>query len=112
MGSLLSKIGPKERNILKLSITPAAMENFKEEWGFEAGNFVRIYTRYGGSSTIHEAFSLGITREEPKDIATSTTEDGINFYVEKDDIWYFKNYNLTVDYNARTEEMEFNLTEE
>jgi uncharacterized protein YneR len=96
---------------LKLAVTPATIAYFKKEWGFEDGDFVRIFTRYGGSSTIHEGFSLGITKEQPKDIALSVVEEGITFFIEDEDIWYLNNYNLTIDFNADNEEVIFNFLE-
>lgn len=94
---------------MNITISPAAMRTFTNDWGFTDGDFVRIYVRYGGHSTVHEGYSLGIAKEAPKAIGVSTTLEGVTYYVEQDDLWYLNGKDLTIDYRQDTEEIVFQL---
>lgn len=92
---------------MQLMITKAALEWYKREMELAKGDFVRFYARYGGDSTIQAGFSLGMTMEKPKDPTIQVLNDGITFYVEREDEWYFDQHNLTVAYNDNRDEIEF-----
>jgi len=95
---------------VKLEVTRSAMTCFKEEWGFKPGDFGRIFIRYGGCSTVQSSFSLGIAKEEPREIGLSTTQDGITFYMEKDDVWYMDGKDLIIDFDKDVDEIVFQYT--
>nr|EEK67634.1 hypothetical protein bcere0006_21370 [Bacillus wiedmannii] len=38
----------------------------------------------------------------------SVEKEGILFFVDVDDLWYFQNYDLVVGYYEETEEIQFN----
>jgi uncharacterized protein YneR len=92
---------------MKLTIEPAAIEWFRKEMGAEKGDAIRFFVRLGGCSTVQSGFSLGIAKEQPKEIGISTVEEGITFYMEKEDAWYLNNSELTVTYNPERDEIEF-----
>ena len=94
---------------MKMTVTQPALEWFQSEWGFKSGDYVRVFVRYGGNSTIHEGFSLGIAKEEPKEIGMFATIEGITFYMEQDDVWYVNDKELTIDYQQKTDELLFAL---
>jgi len=94
---------------MQLILTEKVISWFKEEWGFVEDDFIKIFVRYGGSSTIHSSFSLGISKEEPNEVGISTTEQGITFYIEQDDMWYIDGKNLKVDFMEDTEEVLFSV---
>ncbi|CEH31384.1 hypothetical protein AM501_16340 [Aneurinibacillus migulanus] len=92
---------------MKLTIDPAAIQWFRKEMDIKQGDAVRFFARMGGCSTVQSGFSLGIAKEQPKEIGVSTEEDGITFFIEKEDVWYLDNSELTVTYNAERDEIEF-----
>lgn len=92
---------------MKLGINESAMNWFKKEMGIQSGDFVRFYARYGGFSTQHPSFSLGVSKELPNQMGTHTVMDGVTFYVEHDDMWYLDNVDLMVDYNKEKDELLF-----
>lgn len=73
----------------------------------EQGNYVRFYARYGGSSPFHEAFSLGMNREIPHEIGVETIIDGIHFYIEKADEWFFNGHDLHVLVDPTLDELTY-----
>ncbi|WLR52574.1 HesB/YadR/YfhF family protein [Bacillus tianshenii] len=97
---------------MKLEITEEALQWYKEEMDLEKGDHVRFYARYGGSSSIQSGFSLGVSLEKPVEPFVTAEQDGITFFVEDKDAWYFDNYNLYVKYNEAYSEVEFEYLEE
>lgn len=92
---------------MNIKVTEQALRWFKEEMEVSAGDMIRFYARYGGSSPFHEGFSLGMNREEPHDIGVKKTIEGVHFYIEKDDLWFFSEHDLLVDFNTETEELKY-----
>lgn len=92
---------------MKIVITEQAMQWFKEEMEVEQGDMVRFYARYGGSSPFHEGFSLGMNREEPHEIGVETKHEGVRFYIEKSDEWFFNAHNLHVAVDETLDELHY-----
>ncbi len=92
---------------MQLMITKAAFEWYKREMELAEGDFVRFYARYGGESNLQAGFSLGMMVEKPIEPTIQVMNNGITFYVEREDEWYFDNHDLTVAYNDQRDELEF-----
>jgi len=92
--------------IIQVSSEAAAW--YKEELALNDGDSVRFFVHYGGCSTVQSGFSLGISIEEPMDTGVSTEKDGITFYIESKDLWYFDNHDLMIDFNREVNEPVFN----
>ncbi|MFJ7666655.1 HesB/YadR/YfhF family protein [Lysinibacillus sp. NPDC097195] len=92
---------------MNISLTDEALQWFKNEMEVETGDTIRFYARYGGSSPFHEGFSLGMTREEPLEIGVHTEADGVTYYIEDKDLWFFNDYNLHVDVDAQLYELKY-----
>lgn len=92
---------------MKIVISEEALSWFKNEMEVQHGDYIRFYARYGGSSPFHEAFSLGLNREQPHDIGVETVIDGIHFFIEKADEWFFNNHDLHVSINPETDELKY-----
>jgi uncharacterized protein YneR len=92
---------------MNISITDEALKWFKDEMNIEEGDFIRFYVRYGGSSPLHDSFSLGVNKEDPIDIGTKTEVDGTTFFVEENDIWFFSDHDLHVNYNEKLDELAY-----
>lgn len=88
---------------MNIEISNDAAAWFQEEMLLNEGDFVRFYVRYGGSSPIQEAFSLGVNKEEPLEIGVKHVKDGIIYFIEERDQWYFKEYDLFVDYDEKAD---------
>ena len=92
---------------MKINISKEAMKWFKEDMEAQAGEHIRFYARYGGSSALHEAFSLGVTKEEPTDASVTLSKDDIHFFIEEKDEWYFDGHDLSVSINDTSGEIEY-----
>ena len=92
---------------MEIIIQEQAYQWFKKEMDLEAGDAVRFYARYGGSSPFHEAFSLGMNRELPHTIGVQTKIDGVTFYIEQDDLWFFNEHSLVVSVDEKLDELHY-----
>lgn len=89
---------------MEIKLTDRAAEWFESEMSLHSGDFVRFYVRYGGSSPIQQGFSLGVNKEEPMDPGIEMEKNGITYFVETRDVWYFDQYDLVVDYDEKQDE--------
>ncbi|EIJ77989.1 hypothetical protein PB1_10484 [Bacillus methanolicus PB1] len=95
---------------MKIQISDKAAAWYKDEMLLKEGDFVRFFARYGGCSTVQQGFSLGVSNEEPNDIGAETKKEGITFYIEEKDLWYFDENDLLVDFNYKLGEPEFHYS--
>lgn len=79
-----------------ISLTKEALAWFKEDMDAQPGEAIRFFARYGGSSPIHEGFSIGVTKEQPDEAVVQIVQDDILFYIEHRDLWYFDEHDLHV----------------
>ncbi|MBM7663113.1 uncharacterized protein YneR [Bacillus mesophilus] len=92
---------------MKLTIDDQSVSWYKHELNLNNGDYIRFYVRYGGHGTVLSGFSLGVSKDEPEDIGISATSNGITFFVEERDLWYFDGHHLDVKYNEKYLEPEF-----
>ncbi|WP_270181954.1 HesB/YadR/YfhF family protein [Alkalihalobacillus sp. CinArs1] len=92
---------------MMITITQPALNWFKREMALEKGDSLRFFVRVGGCSTVQDGFSLGMTVEAPTEPALSTEEEGITFFVEEKDIWFFEELDFTVKYSRKKDEIVF-----
>ncbi|WP_071395048.1 HesB/YadR/YfhF family protein [Bacillus tuaregi] len=95
---------------MNISVSNEALEWYMNELDLKEGDFIRFYARYGGSSQIQKGFSLGISTESPDIFGTKVTINGITFYIEEKDLWYFDGHNLEIEYNSVLKEPEFRFS--
>lgn len=92
---------------MKIVITQEAFNWFKTEMEVKSGDYIRFYARYGGSSPFHEGFSLGMNRETPHHIGVETVVNGVHFYIESDDEWFFNDHDLHVTIHSALDELKY-----
>ena len=92
---------------LKIFISPDAVKWFKEELKAISGDTVRFYARYGGSSPVHDSFSLGVTKDRPFEPTVTIKIDDILFFIEERDEWYFNGHDLYVEIDRNTNELAY-----
>jgi len=92
---------------MKIILSNEAMNWFKEEMEALPGEYIRFYARYGGSSSLHDGFSLGVTKEEPTELSVEFVDENIHFYIENRDVWYFDGHDLHVNVDAQLKELTY-----
>ncbi len=88
---------------MKITISEDALKWFQDEMNVKEGDTIRFFARYGGNSTIHKGYSLGVTKEQPVDIGESISIDNVVYFINETDLWYFKDYHLNVIVNENNE---------
>jgi uncharacterized protein YneR len=92
---------------MKIEISERALKWFKDEMGAKSGDYIKFYAMIYGSSPVQDKFSLGFAKDDPIDIGVSTELDGIVFFAEESDLWFFDGHDLHVEYNEKIDEVEF-----
>ncbi|MFS0687825.1 HesB/YadR/YfhF family protein [Sporosarcina sp. 179-K 8C2 HS] len=90
---------------MKIVLSDDALNWFIEEMEAETGDYIKFFARYGGSSPLHDGFSLGIMKEKPDELAVETEINGVHFYIEDRDYWFFDEHDLHVDVNPKLNEL-------
>lgn len=90
---------------MKIIIDEAAYDFLKDDMELSEGDSVRFFVKYGGESSIQKGYSLGITKDIPRNLAVNESFNGVDFYVEDGDQWYFDQHNLHVTYQAAIDEI-------
>lgn len=95
---------------MKLTVTAKALEWFKQEFSLKKGTGIKFYGKVYGSTQVHDNFSIGLSVDEPLNPLIQEEIEGLLFFIEKDDDWFFEDYNLIVDYNENLEEPEYQFS--
>lgn len=81
---------------MKIKITEEALSYFKDEMGAKAGDTIRFFAKYGGSTDLTQGFSVGVHMEDvPRPVAEEVV-DGIRFAVSDQDEWLFQGEDVSV----------------
>lgn len=85
---------------MKIIVSDQALTIMKDEWGYTAGDFIRIYARYASGGP--EPFVLSIYKEQQQDVEQGihTIANGITFFMKQDDLWILDGQNLLIDANG------------
>ncbi|TQR19499.1 HesB/YadR/YfhF family protein [Psychrobacillus vulpis] len=92
---------------MKIFISPNALRWFKEEMEAKSGDTIRFYARYGGSSPLHDGFSIGMTMDTPVIPSVTVKNDDIMFFIEERDAWFFDGHDLYVDVDSKLDELAY-----
>lgn len=92
---------------MNIQVGAQARSWFENEMEVHQGDYVRFFVRYGGSSPLHQGFSLGVTKDEPIEIGAQTEIDGVIYFVEQKDLWYFDSHDLHVNYDEKLDEPKY-----
>lgn len=96
---------------MDIIISKSALQWFKGEVELKTGEKVKFYPKVYGNSPVQEGFSLGFTVDnEPIDMITKFESEGMLFYIEERDLWFFNGHDLHVNYNEEKDEVEYSYT--
>ncbi|WP_102262847.1 HesB/YadR/YfhF family protein [Mesobacillus jeotgali] len=93
---------------MNITINDDAAAWYENEMDLSSGSFLRFFVRYGGFSSIQKGFSLGVAKEdETHTIGVQTVKNGVTYYIEEKDLWYFDGHDLFICLNKVSGEPEF-----
>lgn len=99
---------------LQLAITDKASQWFHRELDLPAeGAGIRFFGKAYGKTQVHDGFSVGMTRDDhPDQPIMAVKKDGVTYFVNPTDAWFFENLVMTVDYDAHLDEPKYEFKEE
>nr|WP_040513734.1 HesB/YadR/YfhF family protein [Gracilibacillus halophilus] len=92
---------------MNMSITKPAAKWFIEEMDLEENDAIRFFARYGGFGGVHKGFSLALDKAQPIDPGAGVEKEGIYFFVERSDLWYFDEKDFHIKYSRKYDEAEY-----
>jgi uncharacterized protein YneR len=95
-------------HIMLISIDEKAAKWFTNE--FEI-NTVRMFPRYSGFGEKNKGFSLAFSAEAPSNVGFMKEINGINFYVEGNDVWFFEDTETCLSFNDEINEIQITFKE-
>lgn len=92
---------------MKLTITSKAQAWFKQELELAEGQGIKFYGKVYGKTQVHDGFSVGMAVDTPESPLVEEKDNGILYFVEEADEWFFKGYDLVVDYDEGLDEPKY-----
>ena len=92
---------------MKFTITSKAQTWFKQELVLAEGHGIKFYGKVYGKTQVHDGFSVGMAVDTPESPLIEETVNGMLFFVEEADEWFFKGYDLVVDYDEELDEPKY-----
>lgn len=87
-----------------LEVSPAAAQWYKKELHLEDGAHIKFFGKVYGT---RDGFSFTMHVMEPSNALEMINVEGINFYIEKTDAWFFDDIKLKVDLDDHYKEPTF-----
>ncbi|WP_314064635.1 iron-sulfur cluster biosynthesis protein [Abiotrophia defectiva] len=84
---------------MELKVDPESVAWFKEEVGLPQGAGVRFLVKVYGCSPINSGFSLAMETNYPSEPGVTYEADGVLFYIESRDEWFFDGHDLSVEFD-------------
>lgn len=90
---------------MKITISDKGQKWFENELGLTKGDGIRFFGKYGGSTNVHVGFTTGMSIGQPSGHTLGQIEiNGVTYFAEESDDWFFHGYDLAVDYNEQLDE--------
>ncbi|MEH7334315.1 hypothetical protein V7161_16845 [Neobacillus drentensis] len=95
-----------------ISIDEKAARWFTKEFEFNKPFSIRMFPRYAGFGQQHKGYSLAFSVETPEDIGFTKEINGITFYIDGNDVWFFENTETYLSVNDLIDELQVAFKEE
>lgn len=90
---------------MTISIDQNAYKWFEKEFETPKPFFIRLYPQYAGFGDKNKGYSLAFSLETPAIAAQQQEIDGITFYVESNDTWFFDETHVEIKYSDAAQEI-------
>ncbi|OLS33609.1 HesB/YadR/YfhF family protein [Bacillus sp. MRMR6] len=94
-----------------ISIDERATHWFNKEYGFNKPFALRMFPQYAGFGEKNKGFTLAFSAETPTNAGYVKEMNGITFYVEGNDEWFFKETETYLTANALLDEIQITFKE-
>jgi uncharacterized protein YneR len=95
-----------------ISIDERATNWFNKEFEMKKPFTVRMFPQYAGFGEKHKGFSLAFSAETPSNAGFTKEVNGITFFVEGNDVWFFEDTQTYFSTNDLSDEIQITFKEE
>jgi uncharacterized protein YneR len=99
-------------DIMFLSLDEKAFSWFSDEFEIKAPLSIRLYPQYAGFGQKHKGYTLAFSAEVPTDVSFLKEMNGVIFYVEESDRWFFENTKTILSYDEGIREISIKYEED
>jgi len=90
---------------MTISIDQNAYKWFEKEFDTQKPFYIRLYPQYAGFGDKNKGYSLAFALETPAIAAQQQEIDGITFFVESNDTWFFDETDVEIKYSDAEQEI-------
>jgi uncharacterized protein YneR len=94
-----------------ISIDQGAAKWFSKEFEINKPFNVRMFPQYSGFGEKHKGYSLAFSAEAPSNMGYTQEVNGINFYIEGNDVWFFEDTETLLSFNEQLDEIQVTFKE-
>lgn len=84
---------------MKINISVPAQKWYEDNIDLKPGDGIHFYGKVYGKTNVHEGFSIAFTKEKPNKPFYEIKYDGISYFFDENDVWFFTGYDLNIDYD-------------
>jgi uncharacterized protein YneR len=88
-----------------LSIDESAATWFNKEFEINKPLSIRMFPQYAGFGEKHKGYSLAFSAETPTNVGFTTEINGITFFIEGNDVWFFEDTETYLSVNDLLDEL-------
>ena len=92
---------------MEITLTDQAVQFFEKDMGLKEGQAVRFTSKVYGKTNIHEGLSVMTQLAQPKRPLITTQINGVTYFAEEADAWFYSGNSLNVEYNPNKESILF-----
>ncbi|AIM17333.1 MULTISPECIES: HesB/YadR/YfhF family protein [Neobacillus] len=94
-----------------ITIDEKAVSWFAMEFDYTKPFHIRLYPQYAGFGKKHKGYSLAFSTESPTNPAFTKEVNGIIFYFEENDLWFFEDTETHLSFNPLQNELQVTYNE-
>ncbi|WP_066068226.1 HesB/YadR/YfhF family protein [Neobacillus soli] len=95
-----------------ISIDERATSWFSREFEFNKPFSIRMFPQYAGFGQKHKGYCMAFSAELPANVGFTREVNGITFFVEGSDIWFFEDTETYLSVDNRVDEIQVTFKEE
>jgi uncharacterized protein YneR len=89
-----------------ITIDEKAVNWFEKEFEYSTPFSIRLYPQYAGFGEKHKGYTLAFSIEKPANAAFTKQVNGISFYIEENDLWFFEDTETYLSVNQLLNELQ------
>lgn len=95
-----------------ISVDERAATWFSKEFDINKPLTIRMYPQYAGLGEKHKGYSLAFSAESPTNAGFTKEINGITFFIEGNDIWFFEDTKTYLSFNDDLDELQIAYQDE